>query len=44
PGKDAFEDRDLEITSQADVDIAAQIAAVKAALAAKDKAKKANSA
>ena len=27
PGKDAFEDRDLEITSQADVDIAAQIAA-----------------
>jgi len=41
PGKDVFEDRDLEITSQADIDIAAQIAALRAALAGKDKAKEA---
>ena len=41
PGKDVFEDRDLEITSQADIDIAAQIAAVRAALTGKDKAKEA---
>ena len=39
PGKDVFEDRELEITSQVDIDIAAQIAAVRAALAGKDKAK-----
>lgn len=44
PKTDAFEDRSLEVTSQADIDIDAQIAAVKAALRAKDKAKKANNA
>ena len=43
PGKDVFEDRGLEVTSQADVDVNVQIAAVKAALAAKDEAKRAKS-
>jgi hypothetical protein len=44
PGKDGFEDRDLEITSQADIDIDAQISTVKAALVEKDRIKKAKTA
>jgi hypothetical protein len=41
PKQDVFEDRSLEITSQADIDIDVQIAAVKAAIAVKDNAKNA---
>ena len=41
PGQDVFEDRNLEVTSQAEVDIDVQIAAVKAALAVKAEAKQA---
>jgi hypothetical protein len=41
PKQDVFEDRGLEITSRADIDIDAQIAAVKAAIAVKDNAKNA---
>ena len=41
PGSDVFEDRGLEITSQAEIDVEVQIAAVKAAIAAKDETKKA---
>ncbi|MDA0229207.1 MAG: hypothetical protein O3B21_03360 [Proteobacteria bacterium] len=41
PGKDVFEDRGLEVTSQADIDVDVQIAAVKAALAVKADAKQA---
>ncbi len=43
PGQDPFEDRGLEVTSQTDIDVEVQIAAVKAALAAKEAAKKAKS-
>jgi hypothetical protein len=39
PDQDVFEDRDLEVTSQAEIDVAAQITAVRAALAAKQAAK-----
>ena len=39
PGQDVFEDRSLEITSQADINVDVQISAVKAALAVKAEAK-----
>ncbi|MEE8172364.1 MAG: hypothetical protein V3T62_05480, partial [Alphaproteobacteria bacterium] len=41
PGQDVFEHRALEVTSQAEIDVAVQIAAVKAALAVKEEARKA---
>ena len=41
PGQDVFEDRSLEVTSQADVNVDVQITAVKVALAVKAEAKQA---